>query len=80
MDFCQYLISEASKPYEAKMLQLVGNDPARKHELAGKLLSGIDKPDLLMYHVDILHSEDGHQHNLTHVYYLTNSGRTWMKR
>ena len=61
MDFCQYLISEASKPYEAKMLQLVGNDPARKHELAGKLLSGIDKPDLLMYHVDVLHSEDGHR-------------------
>jgi hypothetical protein len=60
-DLNTWLISEASKPNESKMLQLVGGDEARRGELAGRLLSGIEKPDLLMYHVDVLHSYDGHR-------------------
>ena len=60
-DFNTWLIAEASKPHESKMLQLVGGDETRRAELTGRLLSGIEKPDLLMYHVDVLHSHDGHR-------------------
>ena len=60
-DLNTWLISEASKPNESKMFQLVGGDKARRGELAGRLLSGIEKPDLLMNHVDVLHSYDGHR-------------------
>ena len=60
-DFNTWLIAEASKPHESKMLQLVGGDETRRTELTGRLLSGIEKPDLLMYHVDVLHSHDGHR-------------------
>ena len=71
-DFNGWLISEASKPYETKMLQLVGGNEARRGELAGKLLSGIEKPDLLMYHVDVLHSHDGHRAYEFLIEYCTN--------
>ena len=71
-DFNRWLISEASKPYESKMLQLVGGDEARRGELAGRLLSGIEKPDLLMYHVDVLHSHDGHRAYEFLIEYCTN--------
>lgn len=71
-DFNGWLISEASKPYESKMLQLVGGDESRRLELAGRLLSGIEKPDLLMYHVDVLHSLDGHRAYEFLIEYCTN--------
>lgn len=71
-DFNTWLISEASKPYESKMLQLVGGDESRRGELAGRLLSGIEKPDLLMYHVDVLHSHDGHRAYEFLIEYCTN--------
>ena len=61
LDLNRILITNASLPYEKKMLQLLGGDEARRHELAGKLLSGIEKPNLMMYHVDVLHSHDGHR-------------------
>jgi hypothetical protein len=44
LDINRVLIANASMPYEKKMLQLVGSDEARRSELAGKLLSGIEKP------------------------------------
>jgi hypothetical protein len=71
-DLNTWLISEASKPYESKMLQLVDSDEARRGELAGRLLSGIEKPDLLMYHVDVLHSHDGHRAYEFLIEYCTN--------
>lgn len=71
-DFNGWLISEASKPYESKMLQLVGGDEARRDELSGRLLSGIEKPDLLMYHIDVLHSHDGHRAYEFLIEYCTN--------
>lgn len=71
-DINRWLIDEASRPHEAKMLQLVGNDPARRHELTGRLLSGIEKPELLMYHVDVLHSQDGHRAYEFLIEYCTN--------
>ena len=71
-DFNTWLISEASKPYESKMLQLVGGDESRRGELAGRLLSGIEKPDLLVYHVDVLHSHDGHRAYEFLIEYCTN--------
>lgn len=60
-DFNTWLISEASKPYESKMLQLVGGDETRRCELKGRLLSGIEHPHVLMYQIDVLHSHDGHR-------------------
>ena len=54
------------------MLQLVGGDEARRDELSGRLLSGIEKPDLLMYHVDVLHSHDGHRAYEFLIEYCTN--------
>ena len=71
-DLNTWLISEAAKPYESKMLQLVDGDEARRGELAGRLLSGIEKPDLLMYHVDVLHSHDGHRAYEFLIEYCTN--------
>lgn len=71
-DFNTWLIAEASKPHESKMLQLVGGDETRRTELTGRLLSGIEKPDLLMYHVDVLHSHDGHRAYEFLIEYCTN--------
>ena len=71
-DFNTWLIAEASKPHESKMLQLVGGDETRRAELTGRLLSGIEKPDLLMYHVDVLHSHDGHRAYEFLIEYCTN--------
>ena len=71
-DFNTWLIAEASKPHESKMLQLVGGDETRRAELTGRLLSGIEKNDLLMYHVDVLHSHDGHRAYEFLIEYCTN--------
>lgn len=72
LDINRVLIANASMPYEKKMLQLVGGDEARRSELAGKLLSGIEKPSLMMYHVDVLHSHDGHRAYEFLIEYCTN--------
>ena len=72
LDINRVLIANASMPYEKKMLQLVGGNEARRSELAGKLLSGIEKPNLMMYHVDVLHSHDGHRAYEFLIEYCTN--------